>query len=130
MRERLTLAFVLLAVAVLIGAGVVRSFTLQDLMEQQETMHLEQEARLTLVLVDDQRRSGKPVDKAFLSRIASPTSRIEFIPSGGTPVVNPPQGGGLPFTGDALALLARTALALLGAGLVLLVLSRRRRQAA
>jgi hypothetical protein len=52
-----------------------------------------------------------------------------FTGGGGTPVVNPPQGGGLPFTGDALALLARTALALLGSGLVLLVLRRRRRQA-
>lgn len=88
MRERLTLAFVLLAVVVLIGAGVVRSFTLRDLMETQETMHLQQEARLTLVLIDDQRRAGKPVDQAFLSRVASPTSRIEFIPSGGRPVVS------------------------------------------
>jgi hypothetical protein len=49
-----------------------------------------------------------------------------FTGGGGRPVVNPPQGGGLPFTGDALSLLARTALALLGAGLVLLVLSRKR----
>lgn len=87
MRERLTLAFVLLAVAVLIGAGVVRSFTLRDLMEQQETLHLQQEARMTLVLIDDQRRTGKPVDREFLSRIGSPTSRIEFIPTGGEPVV-------------------------------------------
>ncbi|HUR13678.1 MAG TPA: prealbumin-like fold domain-containing protein [Mycobacteriales bacterium] len=53
-----------------------------------------------------------------------------FTGGGGGPVVNPPQGGGLPFTGDALGLLARTALALLGAGLVLLVLSRRSRRTA
>jgi hypothetical protein len=50
-----------------------------------------------------------------------------FTGGGGTPVVNPPQGGGLPFTGDALGLLARTAAALLAAGLVLLVISRKRR---
>ena len=87
MRERLTLAFVLLAVAVLIGAGIVRSFTLRDLMEQQETMHLQQEARLTLVLIDDQRKAGKPVDLAFLARITSPTSRIEFTAHGKKPVV-------------------------------------------
>jgi len=49
-----------------------------------------------------------------------------FTGGGGGPVLNPPQGGGLPFTGDALALLARTAIALLGAGLVLMVLSRKR----
>lgn len=49
-----------------------------------------------------------------------------FTGGGGGPVINPPQGGGLPTTGDALALLARTAIALLGGGLVLLVLSRKR----
>jgi hypothetical protein len=45
---------------------------------------------------------------------------------GGGPVVTPPQGGGLPFTGDLTWLLFRSALALLFAGLVLLLVSRRR----
>jgi hypothetical protein len=52
-----------------------------------------------------------------------------FTGGGGTPVVNPPQGGGLPFTGDALGLLAREAIALILAGLVLLVVTRKRRMA-
>lgn len=99
MRERLTLAFVLLAVAVLLGAGVVRSFTLQDLMEQQETMHLQQEARLTLVLIEDQRRTGKPVDQAFLARITSPTSRTEYIADGEQPVVT--EGSSYEGAGDS-----------------------------
>jgi hypothetical protein len=53
-----------------------------------------------------------------------------FTGGGGGPVVAPPAGGGLPFTGDALGLLARTALALIGSGLVLMVLSRKRRRTA
>jgi hypothetical protein len=52
-----------------------------------------------------------------------------FTGGGGGPVITPPAGGGLPFTGDALGLLARSALALLGSGLVLLLLSRKRRSA-
>ncbi len=48
---------------------------------------------------------------------------------GPTPSPTPPptQGGGLPFTGDSLSLLARTAIALVAAGLMMLVVSRRRR---
>jgi hypothetical protein len=59
-----------------------------------------------------------------------------FTGGGGGPVITPTPsptpitgGGGLPFTGAALGLMARTALALLGAGLVLLLVSRKRRQA-
>jgi hypothetical protein len=50
-----------------------------------------------------------------------------FTGGGGGPVITPPAGGGLPFTGDALGLLAREAIGLILAGLVLLVLTRRRR---
>jgi hypothetical protein len=52
-----------------------------------------------------------------------------FTGGGGTPVVNPPQGGGLPFTGDGIGLLAREAKGQILAGLLLQVLNRRRRQA-
>jgi hypothetical protein len=52
-----------------------------------------------------------------------------FTGGGGVPVVNPPQGGGLPTTGDAIGLLSRWALTMLGAGLVLLLVSRKRRTA-
>jgi hypothetical protein len=40
-------------------------------------------------------------------------------------VVTPPQGGGLPFTGAGLGVLLRQGLALLLAGLALLLVSRR-----
>jgi hypothetical protein len=48
-----------------------------------------------------------------------------FSGGGGGPVVTPPQGGGLPFTGAGLAVLLRQGLALLLAGLALLLVSRR-----
>jgi len=67
------------------------------------------------------------------SQTASQTATLchTFTGGGGAPVVTPPAtgGGGLPFTGDALGLLARTAAALLVGGLVLLMISRKRRSA-
>jgi hypothetical protein len=48
-----------------------------------------------------------------------------FTGGGGGPVVTPPQGGGLPFTGAGLGVLLRQGLALLLAGLALLLVSRR-----
>jgi len=50
-----------------------------------------------------------------------------FTGGGGTPVVKPPQGGGLPFTGDGIGLLARWSLGLILSGGLLLALSRKRR---
>jgi hypothetical protein len=52
-----------------------------------------------------------------------------FPGGGGTPVVNPPAGGGLPVTGDGVGILAREAIGLVLAGLLLLVVNRRRRTA-
>jgi hypothetical protein len=52
-----------------------------------------------------------------------------FTGGGGTPVVNPPQGGGLPFTGDGIGLLAREAIGLILAGGLLLFLTRKKRLA-
>jgi hypothetical protein len=52
-----------------------------------------------------------------------------FTGGGGTPVVNPPQGGGLPFTGDGIGLMAREALGLILAGGLLLFLNRKKRLA-
>lgn len=52
-----------------------------------------------------------------------------FTAGGGILVVNPTQGGGLPTTGDAIGLLARSSAGLLLAGLLLLMVSRKRRSA-
>ena len=44
MRERLTVAFVVLTIVLLLGAGIVRSYVLRDLIREQEASHLQQEA--------------------------------------------------------------------------------------
>ena len=40
MRERITVAFVLLAFAVLLGAGTVRAYSLRDLLREEAASHL------------------------------------------------------------------------------------------
>ena len=49
-----------------------------------------------------------------------------FTGGSGSVIVPTPGGGGLPVTGDLSGMLARWALAMLGAGAMLLLLSRRR----
>lgn len=83
MRERLTIAFVVLTVALLLGAGVVRAYVLRDLVREQEAMHLHQEASLIASLVDDREAAGGAVDEAFLQTLVSPQARLEHHPQRG-----------------------------------------------
>ena len=71
MRERITIAFVVLAMAVLLGAGTVRAYTLRDLLREQEGAHLSHDVVLIGELVADQRAAGQPVDQEFLESIVS-----------------------------------------------------------
>ena len=71
MRERITIAFVVLAMAVLLGAGTVRAYTLRDLLREQEGAHLSHDVVLIGELVADQRAAGEPVDQEFLEGIVS-----------------------------------------------------------
>jgi hypothetical protein len=87
MRERITIAFVVLAMAVLLGAGTVRAYTLQDLLREQEGAHLSHDVALIAELIAERRSSGAPVDQAFLDELVSDTTRLEYaVPSGRTVV--------------------------------------------
>ena len=55
MRERLTAAFIVLSVALLLGAGLVRTYVLQDLIREQVAGQLGQEADLVAAIVADER---------------------------------------------------------------------------
>ena len=46
MRERLTFAFIVLTVVLLLGAGAVRTYVLRDLIREQSAGQLGQEAEL------------------------------------------------------------------------------------
>lgn len=87
MRERITIAFVLIAIAVLLGAGTVRSFTLRDLLREQESAHLRHDTVLIGALIADRRDQGRPVDKEYLSGLVESSTRIRYVDPEGNAVV-------------------------------------------
>ena len=87
MRERLTIAFVVLTIVLLLGAGVVRTFVLRDLIHEQEAGHLRQEAELIGAIVADRESAGGAIDERFLTTLVSPDSRLEYDPDRGSSVV-------------------------------------------
>ncbi|WP_395656933.1 histidine kinase dimerization/phospho-acceptor domain-containing protein [Nocardioides sp.] len=87
MRERLTIAFVLLTVVLLLGAGVVRSFVLRDLIREQESAHLHQEVELVAAIAEDRLAAGGAVDEAFLRSVVGDDARIEYASTDGATVV-------------------------------------------
>jgi signal transduction histidine kinase len=87
MRERLTLAFVVLTIVLLFGAGVVRSYVLRDLIREQESSHLRQEVELVASIVTDRRAAGGAIDSGFLDGLVGPDTRLEYVAADGDPVV-------------------------------------------
>lgn len=78
MRERLTAAFVILTIVLLFGAGFVRSLILRDLIAQQESAHLQQEAALISRIVVDREETGGTIDQKFLSGLVSSGGRLVY----------------------------------------------------
>lgn len=87
MRERLTLAFVVLTILLLLGAGIVRSFVLRDLIREQEAQHLGQEVALISTIVEDREETGATIDEEFLQSLVNPAARLEYDPKPGEPIV-------------------------------------------
>ncbi|MCW2794074.1 MAG: histidine kinase, region domain protein, partial [Nocardioides sp.] len=87
MRERLTLSFIVLSVLLLLGAGVVRSFILRDLIREQESAHVQQEIALISDIVSYRQRTGGSIDKEFLSSLVGRDSRLEYAREGSAPIV-------------------------------------------
>ena len=87
MRERLTVAFVVLTVVLLFGAGLVRSYVLRDLIREQESVHLRQEVELIAAIAQDRVEAGGSIDQQFLDSVVSDRSRLEFDPGKGRTLV-------------------------------------------
>jgi len=87
MRERLTLAFVVLTILLLLGAGIIRSYVLRDLIREQESQHLSQEVTLISSIVEERTASGATIDEDYLQTLAGPDTRLEYDPEVGPPVV-------------------------------------------
>ena len=87
MRERLTLAFVVLSILLLLGAGFVRSFILRDLIREQEGVHVQQQVVLIAKVVSARQQEGGAVDRGFLSGLVDDDGRLVYTPANAAPVV-------------------------------------------
>ena len=87
MVDRITIAFVVLALAVLLGAGTVRAFTLRDVLREQEGSHLRHQVVLIDALVAEQLDDGETVDEEFLAELVEPSTRLEYVDPDGDSVV-------------------------------------------
>ena len=76
MRERLTLAFVGLALVIIVVAGAVRAMTLGDVVHASETDDLQQQSLVVGRVVDGLEQSDRPVDAASLSDLVAPHVRL------------------------------------------------------
>lgn len=79
MRERLTAAFIFLAVIVLLGAGTVRAFTLRDLLREQEAGHINHDVVLIGQLVTERTEAGQPINADYLQTVVSPDTRLTYV---------------------------------------------------
>ncbi|KQW49264.1 hypothetical protein ASC77_11290 [Nocardioides sp. Root1257] len=78
MRERLTAAFIVLSIVLLLGAGLVRTYVLQDLIREQVAGQLDQEADLVAAIVADRQSSGGTVDEEFLKSLVGPKDQLTY----------------------------------------------------
>lgn len=101
MRNRLTAAFVVLSILVLLGAGIVRAFVLRDLVREQESEHLQQEAALIVRILDARETSGGRVDRELLTELVPSASRLTYLPHKGRPMRV--EGPGYDGSGDDLS---------------------------
>jgi signal transduction histidine kinase len=86
MRERLTAAFIVLSVVMLLGAGLVRTYVLQDLIREQVAGQLSQEAALVAAIVTDRQAAGGSIDEEFLAPLVGPKDRLQYAVAGEPPV--------------------------------------------
>ncbi|MBD8868754.1 HAMP domain-containing histidine kinase [Nocardioides donggukensis] len=78
MRERLTAAFVLIAVLVLTVVGIARLVASEDLVRAQAADALGREARMAAVVLVERDAAGQPVDEATLADLVAPDSMLEY----------------------------------------------------
>ncbi|KRF36691.1 sensor histidine kinase [Nocardioides sp. Soil805] len=87
MRERLTLAFVGLALVIVVVFGVVRAITLGDVVHSTQTDDLRQQALVVGRVVETLEQSDQPVDEAALAGLVSPHVRALVERSGAAELV-------------------------------------------
>lgn len=88
MRERLTVAFVLLAITVVIGAGAVRSYTILNLLRDDSAAHLREHAELISGLLEERYTEDEPITARYIASVAPEEAKVVFTPEDGEPVVS------------------------------------------
>ncbi|PVG81561.1 hypothetical protein DDE18_16250 [Nocardioides gansuensis] len=86
MRQRLTLAFVGLALVILSSAGVVRAFTIADVTRDSELNHLGFDTRLIAHVVEDRQVEG-PLTSGDVEPLVRDATRVTVEVPGAAPLV-------------------------------------------
>lgn len=112
MRERLTFSFVIVTMALLTGAFLVRSYSLEGSLDGHESTQLHREAQAFAISVDQRQQLGQAVDTEFVASLAGADTRVVYAPrAGGGGAQVAAQGDGFTGTGrdeDDLAASAET----------------------
>jgi len=75
-RERLTVAFILLGLGLCTLGFLVRTYTLESTMGRHETREIHETASIIATAVKARRDSGKPVDQSFLASMIGEEERV------------------------------------------------------
>lgn len=86
MRRRLAVAFMVVTLASVLGAGVVRTLTLTNQLEEQELAHLHREAQVALAQITLARAEGRKVTSELLAGLVTEQSRLQYDTPGGRSV--------------------------------------------
>ncbi|MCD4524527.1 histidine kinase dimerization/phospho-acceptor domain-containing protein [Nocardioides sp. cx-173] len=83
MRRRLTLAFLLVTLSMILLAGIVRAVTLDGMLREREGEHLFREATTLASVIEANDELARPVDRAFLEDFVGPDTEIVYAPADG-----------------------------------------------
>ncbi|WP_205474476.1 HAMP domain-containing sensor histidine kinase [Nocardioides sp. SYSU D00038] len=86
MRERLTVSFVVLTVVLLLGALLVRAWTLQGLLRDHEAEELRTDAVVVRVAIEQRVELRRKVDRQFLAELVGSDHKVEYTREGQTTV--------------------------------------------
>ena len=88
MRARLTAAFVVLSLVLVLGALGVRSYTAHGLLRTHEARELRAQASDLALILEQRAELGRPIDRSYLSGRVDEAQRLTFEPGDGSePVV-------------------------------------------
>ncbi|CAN5426632.1 two-component system sensor histidine kinase DraK [soil metagenome] len=87
MRERLTAAFVAITLLLLVGAGLVRSYSIQGQLRAHEGEFVTAEARAIGAVVADKRSETEPVEEPLLRTFVTSGMQVVYQRSGSATIV-------------------------------------------